>query len=51
MRQSFPYAPCVPVFVILSTSFGSAADVYWANTAGGNWNQAANWSPSTRYGP
>lgn len=23
-----------------------AAEVVWTNTAGGNWNTAANWSPN-----
>ena len=28
-----------------------AADIFWTNTAGGNWSTAANWSPNAVPGP
>src|SRR5262245_43764251 len=33
------------IFCDLTTT-ALATDIYWTNTAGGNWNVAANWSPN-----
>src|SRR3954453_9053968 len=29
------------------SNVGHAADIFWTNTAGGNWSVAANWTPNT----
>jgi Flp pilus assembly protein TadG len=31
---------------LLAFASARAADITWTNTAGGNWNAAANWSPN-----
>ena len=31
---------------ILAPAIAPAADIAWTNTASGNWNVAANWSPN-----
>ena len=33
------------ICLVLATD-AFATDIYWTNTAGGNWNVAANWSPN-----
>jgi hypothetical protein len=36
-----------PIILMLITALSSQADmISWTNTAGGNWNVAANWSPN-----
>jgi hypothetical protein len=32
--------------LVLAFACAGAADITWTNTAGGNWNAAANWSPN-----
>jgi hypothetical protein len=34
------------LFALLVAAGASAAEIVWTNTAGGNWNVAANWSPN-----
>ena len=34
------------LFTLLVQASASAAEIVWTNTAGGNWNVAANWSPN-----
>jgi hypothetical protein len=42
-----PLAPAFLFYLILSsTNPAKAASYTWTNTAGGNWNVAANWSPN-----
>src|SRR5688572_27282412 len=43
MKKLLLFALCV---WILSGSTLAAATVIWTNSAGGNWNVAANWSPN-----
>ena len=48
------FALCIVIVTAfhLSTSFRlTAAVLTWTNTAGGNWNNAANWSPNQVPGP
>ena len=32
--------------VLLAAAGANALDLVWTNTAGGNWNAPANWSPN-----
>src|SRR5437899_2424764 len=37
--------------LMLLSQVAHATDVYWTNTAGGNWSTAANWNTGTLPGP
>src|SRR5712664_2503716 len=48
LNQRLPLFSSFAVFLMAwSIQSGHAADVYWTNTAGGNWSASANWSPQT----
>src|SRR5215207_10102841 len=45
-RRDIRTAVCVGGLVLLSYGVTPAADRFWANSAGGNFTNAANWSPN-----
>lgn len=38
---------CTSRFLIVLSGYAQGASAIWTNTAGGNWNVAANWNPNT----
>ena len=46
MRQHFPRSLAALAIAVATPLQASAADIYWTNSAGGNWSRTANWNPN-----